>query len=1386
MLGRTALVLLVVCLSVAQLHAQPEGRRVALVVGNNSYEKLSPLSNPVGDATRIAGILAGNGFEVLSCDGEKPGCFNLDRGGLLDALDELEDQAEGAEVALVFYAGHGMQTQSGNVLAPTDIEISCGEWKAKREVLLDDVLEAMAGAREKIVILDACRNDPFQAQQCVQRGGRSLSFGSIAVPDSASRFLLMTSTQNGQLAQDGTPGTHSPFAEALFHWMESEPARHFDQMLDLVTKRVIEATTAVNFTQVPEILIRGGAPEACLAPSKCVTDPQAAALRAEVERLRSENARSQELAEIGAAYLRSTGVDAEAMTEEDRQRILTGIAGAGKALVDSDDDRAEQALQSLRDGDEEAAERLFAEVLDRRKREAAEVAARAEQERKDAADAARHIAALAWPKNIAKAAFYYREAADLDPDTLENWERFADASFQTGRLEDAWYGYQRTRDVAERTGDRGKAFWALQRLTDIARNEGRFREAAELAEESRVLAAAVVAMESDNDQFRFNLAAAELKIGDLRQSENDFDAAMAAFRAYIVINEEFALKYPDLPDLKREQAIGHARVSGVYMAKRLYASALEAQTRAVDLLQGLADADPSNVNHRIDLASNLERLGSGQSMLSRYDEAETTFRSAHDLIKELADADPTNARLQQDLGFKLRRLAGLAQQRGKPEDADRYFDQAIVIHERLVAENPANVEWKESLANAYLEVGEARQNRDDLDGAMALFQKAFNLRDALVTGNPDREQLVRELTVVTERIAGVHAQRKDFQAALREFQANYDRMEPLLAAKPDNQDFQRFQSVTLNRIAESKRDLGDLEGADDAFAGALAVRETILARNPDSRFALDDVWWNLDTMRALHADTTGDLAKALDYAERLVPVIDRIAALPGAGSVEISNTAYFRQTRGKARMAAGDGDGALADFREVLRKRTEIALAEPGDVTARRNVASAQIDLGDLLLDRSAAGEALQAFLENKRIHEELLEDEPGNADYRLNVMVIENRIGRALMALGDPAGGLERFKAALAIAEERERQGMPLPGVDITYALDMIMEAHRARGELDQAGQAALRAMQVREAMAAATDALPVRHTDLLYSYGKVVQIALARADGALALETSDKEIALRRADAEKNARYRVDLAYALSQHGNAYLAVGRPEDGRAAFAESQRLYEELAAAEPMTDYRLYVAYSAEMTGFSLRRMGALDSAEAPYLTAVALRRALAAAAPDDAARHREAGIVVMALADLHALRGRRADAIPLYEQEIAVRQRFAGSLPAETAWQYDLALAKGRLGDTLAEAGRTDQAIAVFDDHRRIIEPLASSDPNNSQWQREQASSYAGYGKAHRIAGDIGPAEENLKRGRQMIADLSQRFPDGADWAADLDWFDRELGRIASLRGSAGPSQQ
>jgi uncharacterized caspase-like protein len=123
-----------------------EARRIALVVGQSAYLGgasatigLPHLDNPVLDARRMAEILAKHGFEVISCDGKAPGCFDLDRSHFLDALKSLEQRAAGADLALVFFAGHGLASEEGNVLTPVDARVNCATGAVTQGVLMEHI-----------------------------------------------------------------------------------------------------------------------------------------------------------------------------------------------------------------------------------------------------------------------------------------------------------------------------------------------------------------------------------------------------------------------------------------------------------------------------------------------------------------------------------------------------------------------------------------------------------------------------------------------------------------------------------------------------------------------------------------------------------------------------------------------------------------------------------------------------------------------------------------------------------------------------------------------------------------------------------------------------------------------------------------------------------------------------------------------------------------------------------------------------------------------------------------------------------------------------------------------------------------------------------------------
>ena len=186
--------------------------RVALVIGNSEYEHSTRLRNPGNDAAAIRDALTRLGFEVV---------FRLDADEdvMDDALAEFERRSERADVALVFYAGHGMEMGGVNYLVPVDARLASSAAVTRETIPLGDVLNAAAGASTRIVILDACRNNPFVRSMRGATRNNVREEGGLAAVAAGAGSLVAYAAAEGEVAADGE-GRHSPFTSALLDHIE--------------------------------------------------------------------------------------------------------------------------------------------------------------------------------------------------------------------------------------------------------------------------------------------------------------------------------------------------------------------------------------------------------------------------------------------------------------------------------------------------------------------------------------------------------------------------------------------------------------------------------------------------------------------------------------------------------------------------------------------------------------------------------------------------------------------------------------------------------------------------------------------------------------------------------------------------------------------------------------------------------------------------------------------------------------------------------------------------------------------------------------------------------------------------------------------------------------
>src|ERR1700761_367960 len=253
-------------------------KRVAFVVGNGAYKNVAQLPNPPLDAKAIAATLRNVGFEVVEGS-------DLTRDKMTEKLLDFGKRAQGADIAVFFYAGHGIAISGSNYLLPVDADIKSEmDVKLGAAINIDLTLDqTMGDAKVKLVFLDACRDNPFAAK-IKQTATRSVSVGQgLAEMKSGEGTLIAFATGPGQTALDGTDGQHSPFTRALIKHI-TEPGIEIQQAMTEVRAEVNDET---NKGQLPwghtnltgSVYLNPGAPPtpAAAAPAPAAVPPSLAA-----------------------------------------------------------------------------------------------------------------------------------------------------------------------------------------------------------------------------------------------------------------------------------------------------------------------------------------------------------------------------------------------------------------------------------------------------------------------------------------------------------------------------------------------------------------------------------------------------------------------------------------------------------------------------------------------------------------------------------------------------------------------------------------------------------------------------------------------------------------------------------------------------------------------------------------------------------------------------------------------------------------------------------------------------------------------------------------------------------------------------------------------------
>lgn len=765
-------------------------RRVALVFGADRYATLRPLANAVNDARAVEDALTALGFEVYFES-------NRDLERMRGALADFREEASGADVALVFFAGHGVEIGGENRLLPTDADPSSLERLKDTSLPLEELRETVeAVADVGLIVLDACRNDPFgPASPGDGRGATALDpdVRAAAKPGlgrvgRSENVLFAFSAAPGQTAADGS-GRNSPFTAALTKYLPTD-GLEIRSVLTLVQQGVYDLSGG---SQLP--YVESGLPALFFAAAKgdlpererllLAMADVSPALRDEVERVAADH--QMPLAPLYGALVESRLGDlpaeergvklAEAARSfvETREKLRT-FASADEAVtrLRAEAERAlslgafAEATTRLDDAiavDGKAAEAVGAVFVERTVSKAGSLAARAGVERTEL----RYAAAIA---SLEAAAAEHDGIAALDvPDAARDARVWVLADIG---------------DLHVLTGDTARALDAYRRM----------QGAAELR-----LARAPQEPDAERD-----LSVSHLKIGSLRETQGNLAAALDAYEASLAILESLAARDPDNAVWQHMLWASHFRIGGVYGAQGNLWSALAAYKTALPGIKSLAVHNPRNMEWQHDLAASHVNIGDVYVALGNLTGALDSYHASLTIRESLVARDPGNADWQRGLSVSHDRIANVRVAQGDLAGALNAYEASAAIRESLTARDPGNLGWYLDLTVSHINIGDVYLAQGNLRDALAAYKMGLTIRERLVAQDPSNAEWQRDLSVSHERIGNVHVTQGDMAEALAAYQAALNISQSLAARDPGNAAWQRDLMVSHFSLAQAGGD----------------------------------------------------------------------------------------------------------------------------------------------------------------------------------------------------------------------------------------------------------------------------------------------------------------------------------------------------------------------------------------------------------------------------------------------------------------------------------------------------------------------------------------------------------------------------------------------------
>ncbi len=488
---------------------------------------------------------------------------------------------------------------------------------------------------------------------------------------------------------------------------------------------------------------------------------------------------------------------------------------------------------------------------------------------------------------------------------------------------------------------------------------------------------------------------------------------------------------------------------------------------------------------------------------------------------------------------------------------------------------------------------------------------------------------------------------------------------------------------------------------------------------------------------------------------------------------------------GDFRVSRGELGPARRAYEAGLAIAERLAAADPGNARWRYDLGISNERIGDVQIAQGDLASALKSYEAKRDIISRLAAADPGNAGWQRDLSISHIKVGDVLVVQGQLKDALKAFRDSLAIAERLAAADPANAGWqrDLSVSHIKVGGVLVAQGQLKDALKAFRDSLAISERLAAADPGNAQWQRDLSVSHDRVGDVLVDQGQLKDALKAFGDSLAIRERLAAAdpgNAGWQRDLSVSHSKVGDVLVAQGRLQDALKAFGDSLAIRERLAAADPgNAGWQRDLSVSHSKVGDVLVAQGRLQDALKAFGDSLAIRERLAAADPGNAGWQRDLSVSLNKVGDVLVAQGRLQDALKAFGDSLAIRERLAAADPGNAGWQRDLSVSHEKVGDVLVAQGRLQDALKAFGDSLAIAERLAAADPGNAGWQRDLSVS-------HEKVGDVLVAQGRLQDALKAFGDslairerLAAADPGNAQWRYDLGISNERIGDVQMAQG-------